>query len=143
MPKKKIKVLKSTPVTFGQVSKRFQWAKQTTSILADWTKYFGDPTCAVLMMLIHEEQFKTILLNDGYYRLAEPYSIRAISNRTNIPPATVYRKLKYMFSFPIFEVDEGYFGFAREADGSYVIGKELPNVGQRIDKIIGMHDNKA
>lgn len=88
------------------------------------------------MMLIHEEQFKVILLNDGYYRLADPYSLRAMSKRTGIPAATIHRKLKHMFSFPIFQVEDGYFGFARDEDGSYIIAKELPDVGDRIDKII-------
>ena len=136
MPRKMPKVMLATKIAMKNISTRYQWAKQTTSILADWTRYFGDPTCAVLMMLIHEEQFKVILLNNGYYRLADPYSVRAMSKRTGIPAATIHRKLKHMFSFPIFQVEDGYFGFAQNEDGSYVISKELPEVSGRIDKII-------
>ena len=142
MPRKKPKLITSTKITMNNLSTRYQWALQTTSILADWTRYFGDPTSAVLMMLIHEEQFKVILLNNGYYRLADPYSVRAMSKRTSIPAATIHRKLKHMFSFPIFQVEDGYFGFAQEEDGSYIIAKELPNVSRCIEKIIelGKHD---
>ena len=136
MPRKKPKVIIAHKINLKNVSARYQWAKQTTSILADWTQYFGDPTCAVLMMLIHEEQFKVILLNDGNYRLADPYSLRAMSKRTNIPAPTIHRKLKHMFSFPIFHVEDGYFGFAQDEDGSYIISRELPGVSDRIDKII-------
>jgi hypothetical protein len=136
MPRKKPKVIRSTKISLNSVAKRYQWAMQTTSILADWTRYFGDPTCAVLMMLIHEEQFKVILLNNGYYRLADPYSVRAMSKRTSIPAATIHRKLKHMFSFPIFQVEDGYFGFSEDEDGSYIVAKELPNVVRCIDKII-------
>lgn len=143
MPRKKPKVLRSTKSAIKNVSIRYQWARQTTSILADWTRYFGDSTCAVLMMLIHEEQFKVILLNNGYYRLADPYSVRAMSQRTNIPAATIHRKLKHMFSFPIFQVEDGYFGFAQDEDGSYVVAKEFPNVSRRIDKIIELKEESV
>lgn len=87
-------------------------------------------------MLIHEEQFKVILLNNGHYRLADPYSLRAMSKRTGIPAATIHRKSKHMFSFPIFQVEDGYFGFAQDEGGSYVISKELPDFSERIVKII-------
>jgi len=142
MPRKKPKVIVAHKTKIRNVSNRYQWAKQTTSILANWTQYFGDPTCAVLMMLIHEEQFKVILLNDGYYRLADPYSLRAMSKRTSIPAPTIHRKLKHMFSFPIFHVEDGYFGFALDEDGSYVISKELPEVSVRIDKIIELEADR-
>lgn len=143
MPRKKPKVIIAHKINITNVSARYQWAKQTTSILAYWTQYFGDPTCAVLMMLIHEEQFKVILLNDGYYRLADPYSLRAMSKRTSIPAPTIHRKLKHMFSFPIFQVEDGYFGFSQNEDGSYVISKELPEVSVCIDKIIELETDRT
>ena len=76
------------------------------------------------------------LFNDGYYRLTDPYALRAMLNRTSIPAATIHRKLKHMLSFPIFQVEDGCFGFAQDEDGSYIISKELPDVSDRIDKII-------
>ena len=130
------KILLGKKVPAKHMKARQTWSSETVSILARWTEYFGDPTCAVIMLLILDEQYKVTIRNNGIYTLASPYSVRAISERTNIPISTVHRKLKHIFSFPVFLVDDGYFGFKQNETGGYIIRDLMPEVFESIDKII-------
>ena len=130
------KILVGKKVPAEHMHARQTWSSETVSILARWTEYFGDPTCAVIMLLILDEQYKVTVRNNGIYTLAPPYSVRAISERTNIPISTVHRKLKHIFSFPIFLVDDAYFGFKENETGGYIVRDLMPEVFESIDRII-------
>ena len=139
--KAKTKILIAEILDLSHLDYRYSWAKNTTDILACWVKYFGCPTCALLMMLIHEEQYKTAISNNGRYTLCEPFALRAISERTGIPISTVHRKMKKILADPIFEIDGGFFGFAKGKDGGYLIADELPHVKKCIENLINTFQN--
>lgn len=115
---------------------RYVWAKLTTDIFAEWVRYFGCPTCALIMCLIHEETYANYLKNDGISALIEPISGRAVAERLGISQATAHRKLNKVLNDKIFVRDGKFFGFAIDKDGNSVIRKELPAVGKKIDTLI-------
>lgn len=124
------------PINFTteEVKKRHFYTKNYVDMLAIWTSYFKDPVCSIILLYLHEEQFKELLVN-GEPSWSKKMTVRTISVRLNIPKSTVHRKLNYMLGFQVFDTDGNNFRFRVDDENSSLLREELPEVGAIFDKI--------
>lgn len=118
------------------VEARYIWARRTTDIFSAWSNYFGCPTCALIMCMLHEEIYLNLLENNQKFTSVRPISSRAVAERLGISNSTAHRKLKKILNDKIFEFDGKNFRFALDENSMSVVRKVLPEVGTKIDSMI-------
>lgn len=130
---------KGTLITYlSDVEARYIWARSTTDIFAAWSNYFGCPTCALIMCMLHEEMYLNLLENNQKFTSVQPISSRAVAERLRISNSTAHRKLKKILNDKIFEFDGKNFRFTLDENGMSVIRQVLPEVGSKLDSMISL-----